>query len=494
MSLFKFTGWECLSQHLNATELMPELIQQGILDAKDRVAIMDKPKSERPQELLHRTYSRRLASPETILKFCLCLWRENKHLGHRHAAALLQGQDVFSSQSAVLSKHIKECIIKIEPKLQELLNLEELQTYLVKYELCTQSEIDAYVVNQLRERSERIQYLLGILDTKGPDAYLLFLKCLSEEKEHLGHVELYEKILQVSQLDHTAVALCEPRIVKPMPHIKLAGRLHGRKYDQLMKLIQTYQYNLQWKSLMTFTRKLIQSSYTDFKVLGMLTRATGHVYKGNEARAISLVKRAIGMCTKVGCANGKILEGRCYYVLSALHRNYGRYESAHEYLYFAAQTFINVAPGEDTSIFFYQSASQHALQNHRKEAEEAFSTAIEHSEMHSSGLPVIHARSCVGNALLCLGSSRYEINTLVQPSRDDMVKADHLLRRIDVAKLPKKVKIEYYVAKASLCNWNDQKELALKYAQCAVKYNKQFAGDARTTAEKLLSTLMHGSP
>lgn len=472
---------------MNAAELMPELIRRGVLDSKDRVAIMDgKPKSERPQELLCRVHSR---GPETILKFCQCLWREKKHLGHRYAAALLQGQDVFESESALLSKHIKEHLMTIEPVLQEFLNLEELQTYLVKYELCTQSEIDAYVVNQLRERSERIQCLLGIIDTKGPDAYLLFLKCLSEEKEHLGHVELYKMI--VSQLDHTATASCEPRVVKPMPHIKLAGKLCGRRYDTWMKHIQTYQYNLQWKSLMIFTQQLMQSRYTDVKILGMLTQATGHVYRGNVERAKSLVERAIGKCSKACCTNGTILQGRCYYVLSAMHRNYGRYESAREYLYFAAQTFINVAPGEDTSIFFYQSASQHALQNHRKEAEEAFSTAIEHSEKHSSGLPVIHARSCIGNALLCLGCSRYEINTLVKPSSDNMAKADHLLRRIDVARIPKKVKIEYYVAKASLCYWNDEKELALKYAQCAVKY-KQFAGDARTTAEKLLSTLAHG--
>ena len=87
---------------------------------------------------------------------------------------------------------MKELVLKyVQPS---LLHFPTLVPVLNKYHLLTQT--DNYILmNTLIPPVERANALLYMmLPSKGPGAYELFVKCLQEETEHLGHEELARRL------------------------------------------------------------------------------------------------------------------------------------------------------------------------------------------------------------------------------------------------------------------------------------------------------------
>ena len=87
---------------------------------------------------------------------------------------------------------MKDLVLKyIQPS---LLNFTTLVPLLNKYHLLTQT--DSYTLTNPyippEERANALIYVM--LPSKGPGAYELFVKCLQEETEHLGHQELARKL------------------------------------------------------------------------------------------------------------------------------------------------------------------------------------------------------------------------------------------------------------------------------------------------------------
>jgi len=79
-------------------------------------------------------------------------------------------------------------------KHSDLLDFATLVPVLNKYHLLTRD--DKYtLVNRLIPPTERANALVYMmLPSKGPEAFNLFLKCLQEEKEHMGHQALAKKL------------------------------------------------------------------------------------------------------------------------------------------------------------------------------------------------------------------------------------------------------------------------------------------------------------
>ena len=72
----------------------------------------------------------------------------------------------------------------------DLLNFDTLLPLLNKYHLLTQPNMYD-LKNPLVAPTNRANELVyHILPNKGPGAFILFVKCLQEEKEHLGHQTL----------------------------------------------------------------------------------------------------------------------------------------------------------------------------------------------------------------------------------------------------------------------------------------------------------------
>ena len=78
----------------------------------------------------------------------------------------------------------------------DLLDFPTLIPLLNKHHLLTQA--DSYdLANQLLPPTKRANLLLyRILPSKGPGAFRLFLKCLQEEQQHMGHRNLVKLFTQ----------------------------------------------------------------------------------------------------------------------------------------------------------------------------------------------------------------------------------------------------------------------------------------------------------
>ena len=86
----------------------------------------------------------------------------------------------------------------------DLLNLDTLIPYLNKYQLLTQDNMYD-LKNPLVPPNKRANELVyHILPSKGPRGFILFVKCLQEETQHLGHQTLANLFTMPPQCDNTS--------------------------------------------------------------------------------------------------------------------------------------------------------------------------------------------------------------------------------------------------------------------------------------------------
>ena len=112
---------------------------------------------------------------------------------------------IYLDESDELNQpNIKALVMKYTQP--DLLDFPTLVPLLNKYHLLTQSD-NYTLMNPLIPPVERANALLYmILPSKGPGAYETFVKCLQEEKEHLGHKELAGRLTIPEKCKGTANA------------------------------------------------------------------------------------------------------------------------------------------------------------------------------------------------------------------------------------------------------------------------------------------------
>ena len=84
-----------------------------------------------------------------------------------------------------------------------------------------------------------------ILDTKGPLAYLKFVHCLSQEKSHPVHNELY-KLLCQSTDEELTLAVCDSPTKRTPIRLVMEGALAQKKYKRLFAKIKEHKYSGDW--------------------------------------------------------------------------------------------------------------------------------------------------------------------------------------------------------------------------------------------------------
>ena len=82
-------------------------------------------------------------------------------------------------------------------QLIQYMDINELLPFLIREQLVTTHESEV-LTNPYETRKEKNLYLLSKLPTKGENAFELFLKCLEESNEHLGHAELVVLLKQIA--------------------------------------------------------------------------------------------------------------------------------------------------------------------------------------------------------------------------------------------------------------------------------------------------------
>lgn len=101
-----------------------------------------------------------------------------------------------ASNESIQELSMKELVMKhFHP---DFLNFSTLIPVLNKYHLLTLAD-NYTLMNGLIPPGERaIALVYDMLPRKGPEPYTLFVRCLQEEKEHMGHQELAKLLQNVS--------------------------------------------------------------------------------------------------------------------------------------------------------------------------------------------------------------------------------------------------------------------------------------------------------
>ena len=80
-------------------------------------------------------------------------------------------------------------IYQLNVEMNKLINMQTLLPHLNSYSILTRDE-RSYLRNDLHSPTDKVTYLLGLLESKGDERVKKFLQALKEASEHTGHVEL----------------------------------------------------------------------------------------------------------------------------------------------------------------------------------------------------------------------------------------------------------------------------------------------------------------
>ena len=162
------------------------------------------------------------------VKFLESVESETTHLGHGYVKALLQGTYYCSDDDLHKAADIRR---KVESNLSRMMDIElpSLVPFLSSHFLLTKDE-KTLLTTKSEVQNQNVLQFFDILDTKGPLAYLKFVHCLSQEKSHPVHNELYKLLCQSIDDEDLTRAVCD-RPTKRMPiRLVMEGALAQKKY------------------------------------------------------------------------------------------------------------------------------------------------------------------------------------------------------------------------------------------------------------------------
>lgn len=94
----------------------------------------------------------------------------------------------------ITARQFEEVLSKSHSSIRQYVDLDSLVPYLNEEGLLSKDDL-SFLNNKLYQQSNRIDYLICSLPSKGNDAESRFMKCLENAKDHSGHEDLL-KILQ----------------------------------------------------------------------------------------------------------------------------------------------------------------------------------------------------------------------------------------------------------------------------------------------------------
>jgi len=83
-------------------------------------------------------------------------------------------------------------ISTLYPEMEEKINMNSLYAYLIAFNVLTKVESEILGPQSTKTKTEKNQYLLSLLDSKGPQGQKVFIKALFRKKEVYSHNQLIE--------------------------------------------------------------------------------------------------------------------------------------------------------------------------------------------------------------------------------------------------------------------------------------------------------------
>ena len=418
------------------------------------------------------------------LKFLESVRSETTHLGHGYVKTLLQDTYYCSDDDLHRSADIRR---KVESNLTKMMDIDlpSLIPLLCEQLLLTRDERTLLTTKSEVENQNTLQFF-DILDTKGPLAYLKFVHCLSREKSHPAHNELYKMLCQATDEEELAIVVCGGPTKRRPNRLVLEGPLVQKKYKQLFEGIKKKMYSGDWVAVKRGVDKCMRSEIPEVRVIGLLEDAGSWALRSESARALSIISQAIKLCqTKVNETIAVFLEARAYSKLSAMYRYLKQYEKSLECATRSMELLFNAEPGEYSSYANYNHACtlKCMLKSNPSNAAQImreFTFAVDVSLVDQATSccinewsKIVAEKSLIHQAMLLLDSNENIPGITDRTRQENIAKASSSLSKLDVPSLSNRIRCLYNLA---VCELHTQK----KEVDCANKA----ASDARRLANK----------
>ena len=463
-----------ISRYLNAVELEPHLRERFMLSADDRSYLRSAVTSKLKVDYILNCVERK----NLHAKFLECVRNEKAHHGHDFITALLEDRLYCSDAERYNSDDLQERIERNMTRMMDI-DLPSLVPSLLSQHLVTKDEAKT-LANVSEVQNPKILLLFDILETKGPLAYLRFIRCLSIEKSHPVHSELYTLL---SEQSHGA----EEKLVfdcarKRLPNrLMMEGALVGDEYNQLIARFKVHHHNGDWEAVRKEVDMCMQNAIPEIRVVGLLEDACGWVYRFNEQKVLTAITQAKEICrTNICGGNAVHLEARAEYILSGLYRYLKQYDKLMEHSKNAVVHLFNAEPGEDSAYANYN----HACASYALTAEydlemssltvrqmvDEFTFAIDTARTQtvcsgSQWSQIVVNHSWIRLAMISLGSIQ-GVNDAAHV-QEKVRKASSSLSNVIVSCLSNRTKCLFYQAKSDLHMSRHEMDSAVEMATLA---------------------------
>lgn len=312
---------------VNFAELAHAGIQSGLFDSRDLDFYLNQnnPRREKTERLL--TSLKQKANGYS--KFLRCIQESRHHMGHTYIASLLEDQDFADEPEIKESATFRERINKNASRLKDV-NLSVLCPILFNKKLITTDELESLTnTRDCQYETRRNLLLFQILDTKGPTAHSIFVRCLGKEDTHPYHKELFQLLSGPEESSLPArkrTRRVSAGVVSPekrFPHrLEMHGELATAEYGRTVRSWRSWVSNGQWneteRAEQMYMRK--QSKNLAMKTAVLLQSVIARIFRKEYPKARQLLEICEQLCYKVEGDNVTFLRGRCKYTWSWLYR------------------------------------------------------------------------------------------------------------------------------------------------------------------------------
>ena len=457
--------YDQISAAINPNQLLPLLLKEDLLDFSEKSALLGDSKSTY-EKSCYILQSLAAKGPAAYCKFLTCVVAETHHMGHGYIASLLQEEPFGSELELELSSRLSEAIQRHSPEMMDI-SLHSLVPLLSSKQLLTPEE-EQKLLSCHKTEHEKVLLLLQLLNTKGPLAHGLFVECLKSEPSHPTHNELYTLLMKSCRDEHRTdpgkeectVDACA--LVAAIPRTKLfrrwelQGPLKGKKYDQIVRELQSCNHNGEWTRLEIAAAKYARYSIPEYEAVAGLERALSWIFRRKPETVVQLVDEAKKIIkTKIHGENQSILLGRSECILSSLFRYLKNYERAKEHVGNAKELLYGIECGEDSALVHYCDASikveclnQQSTKSDFERVDRIFGRAICDDRSHTSGVGLAAPHSLLRLAQMYLGGTHYSAGTVT--SRVHIEQARKCLDAVILSSHSKRLQCLYHIMESDL--------------------------------------------
>ena len=412
------------------------------------------------------------------VKFLESVKSETTHLGHGYVKALLEGTYYCSDDDLHKAAKLR---LKVESQLTRMMDIDlpSLVPLLSSELLLTKDERTLVTARSEVQNQNALQFF-DILETKGPLAYLKFVHCLSQEKSHPVHNELYKLLCQSSDDEESTLPFSHGPTRRIPNRLVVEGALAQNKYKRLFAKMKRHIYSGNWVAVEQMVNVCMQSEIPEVHVAGLIEDAISWMLRCADTKALMIISKAKELCKReVSGSNAAFLKARAEYNLSGMYRYVKQDDKAVKCAEKAMVLLFNAAPGEDTAYANYNHACALAAKSSPSDAAQImdeFAFAVDVGLADQAAFcranmwsEIVADKALIRQAMLLLDSNKTGSGTTDKTRQENITKASSSLSTINVSSVSDRIRCLYYLAESELHAQRQDVDSAIKIAIKAQK-------------------------